>query len=98
MKIYVGNLPWSIDDDSLAELFGDIGDVSSANVVTDRETGRSRGFGFVEMDDEEEALAAIDTLDGEDIEGRTLQVDRARDKPPRQGRRNGGRRARRGQE
>ena len=97
MKIYVGNLSWSIEDDSLAELFEEYGDVSSANVVRDRETGRSRGFGFVEMDDDDAARVAIDALDGEEMEGRTLQVDRARDKPPRQGRRNGGRRAHRGQ-
>lgn len=96
MKIYVGNLPWTVDDDALSEFFEGHGEVSSAKVVTDQETGRSRGFGFVEMEDEEEALAAIDTLDGEEIEGRTLQVDRARDKPPRQGRRNGGRRLRKG--
>jgi RNA recognition motif-containing protein len=96
MKIYVGNLPWTIDDDALSELFEEHGEVSSAKVVADRETGRSRGFGFVEMDDEKEALAAVDTLDGEEIEGRTLQVDRAREKPPRQGRRNGGRRNRKG--
>ena len=94
MKIFVGNLPWSIDDDSLAELFVKYGEVSSATVVTDRETGRSRGFGFVEMDDDDGAAVAIDALDGEEMEGRTLQVDRARDKPPRQGRRNGGRRSR----
>ena len=96
MKIYVGNLPWSIDDDALAELFEEHGAVSSAKVVTDRETGRSRGFGFVEMEDEEEALNAIDALDGEESDGRALQVDRARDKPPRQGRKNGGRRNRKG--
>lgn len=76
-KIYVGNLPWSTGDDELRQLFAPYGDVSSANVVTDRETGRSRGFGFVEMDDND-ARAAISKLDGHMIDGRPLKVNEAR--------------------
>ena len=79
MKIYVGNLPWSIDDDALSELFEPYGDVSSANVVTDRDTGRSRGFGFVEMDDDG-ANKAMEALNGAEMGGRTLRVDEAQER------------------
>ncbi len=87
MKIYVGNLPWSIDDDKLAELFEPYGDVATANVVTDRDTGRSRGFGFVEMRDDEQARGAIAGLADHQAEGRTLNVNEAR---PRENRGGGG--------
>ena len=90
MKIYVGNLPWSVDDDSLAQLFEEYGDVSSANVVTDRDTGRSRGFGFVEMGDDGQASGAITGLENHQIEGRTLTVNEARPRPDRGGRGGGG--------
>jgi RNA recognition motif-containing protein len=89
-KIYVGNLPWSIDDDKLGELFESHGDVASANVITDRETGRSRGFGFVEMNDGAMASKAIEALNGTQIDGRALNVNEARPRPDRGGRGGGG--------
>ena len=90
MKIYVGNLPWSIDDDKLAELFEPYGDVASANVITDRDTGRSRGFGFVEMNDDEQARAAIEGLTDHQVDGRNLNVNEARPRADRGGRGGGG--------
>jgi len=90
MKIYVGNLPWSVDDDALADLFEPYGDVSSANVITDRDTGRSRGFGFVEMRDDSQARGAIEGLTDHQLEGRTLTVNEARPRPDRGGRGGGG--------
>jgi cold-inducible RNA-binding protein len=89
-KIYVGNLPWSVDDDKLGELFEAHGDVASANVITDRETGRSRGFGFVEMNDSAMASKAIEALNGTEIDGRALNVNEARPRPDRGGRGGGG--------
>ena len=64
-KLYVGNLPFSISEDSLRELFAESGTVESVNIITDRDTGRSKGFGFVEMSSEEEAQSAIEKLNGE---------------------------------
>ena len=78
-KIYVGNLPWSVDDDSLRELFADVGTVHSATVVKDRDTGRSRGFGFVEMDDSD-ADQAISRLNGHSVDSRELRVNEAQQK------------------
>jgi RNA recognition motif-containing protein len=78
-KIYVGNLPWSVDDDSLRELFADVGNVHSATVVKDRDTGRSRGFGFVEMDDGD-ADQAIERLNGHSVDSRELRVNEAQQK------------------
>lgn len=80
MKIYVGNLPWSTTDQELSEMFSDAGEVSSAAVITDRETGRSRGFGFVEMDDDENAKKAIADLNGKDMGGRPLRVNEANER------------------
>ena len=80
MNIYVSNLNWNTVDDSLQNLFAEYGEVSSAKIITDRETGRSRGFGFVEMPNDEEAKAAIDALNGTDFEGKTLTVNVARPK------------------
>lgn len=85
MKLYVGNLPYSVNDDELRQLFEGHGSVDSASVVIDRETGRSRGFGFVEMRDDAEARAAIDALHGQDMGGRSLTVNEARPKAPRSG-------------
>lgn len=85
MRIYVGNLPWSIDDDKLAELFEPYGEVASANVITDRETGRSRGFGFVEIYDDQAARSAITGLENHEVDGRTLTVNEARPRPDRGG-------------
>ena len=79
-KIYVGNLPFSATDQELEELFSAHGQVSSARVITDRETGRSRGFGFVEMDDETAADEAIRSLDGKDMSGRPLRVNEAKER------------------
>ncbi|RMH30743.1 MAG: RNA-binding protein [Planctomycetota bacterium] len=86
MKLYVGNLPYSMTDSELEGLFADFGQVSSAKVIMDRETGRSRGFGFVEMEDEG-GREAIEKMHGQDCEGRALVVNEAR---PREDRPRGG--------
>ena len=78
-KIYVGNLPWRATDAQLQELFGAHGEVTDARIVTDRETGRSRGFGFVTMSSPEAAQKAITALNGYSIEGRSLVVNEARE-------------------
>ena len=78
-KIYVGNLPWSTTEADLNDLFSTIGQVHSAAVITDRETGRSRGFGFVEMD-EGDAEKAISELNGRDFGGRALRVNEAQER------------------
>jgi RNA recognition motif-containing protein len=81
-KLFVGNLPYSTTEDSLREIFGADGrNVSRVTIVTDRDTGRSRGFAFVEMATDEEAQAAVSALNGTDFDGRTLRVDIAHDKP-----------------
>ena len=79
-KLYVGGLPYSISDTQLEELFASHGTVESARVITDRMTGRSRGFGFVEMSNQNEAEAAMTELNGSQLEGRTLTVNEARQK------------------
>ncbi len=76
-KIYIGNLPWSASDTELNDMFSKFGSVLSSTVVTDRETGRSRGFGFVEMQEAEEADKAIQALGGTDMGGRALRVNEA---------------------
>jgi cold-inducible RNA-binding protein len=81
-KLFIGNLPYSLTDDKLAAIFAPHGTVVSATVLTDRETGRSKGFGFVEMSSEEEAQAAIKACDQMEVEGRNIKVDIAR--PPRE--------------
>ena len=78
MNIYVANLNYKIQDETLRELFEEFGEVSSAKVISDRETGQSRGFGFVEMSDESEALSAIEELDGAEVQGRAIKVNKAR--------------------
>lgn len=75
MNIYVGNLPYSVRDDDLQNMFAPHGEVSSARVIMDRESGRSKGFGFVEMPNSDEAQAAIDALNDSDAEGRSLRVN-----------------------
>lgn len=80
MNIYVGNLSYGVSDDNLREVFEAYGDVSSAKVITDKFSGRSKGFGFVEMDDDSQAQAAIDQLDGAEIDGRPVRVNEARPK------------------
>jgi len=83
-KIYVGNLPWSVDESSLRDLFTAIGEVHSATVISDRETGRSRGFGFIEMDDGD-ADKAISELNGREVDGRELRINEARAREERSG-------------
>ncbi len=77
-KLFVGSLPWATDDQQLGDLFAQFGQVLSAKVLKDRETGRSRGFGFVEMADDAQADEAIAKLNGSDIEGRKIVVNVAR--------------------
>ena len=78
MNIYVGNLPYSTDRDELKSTFGAFGEVSTARIVTDRETGKSKGFGFVEMPNDNEARQAIEELNGKEIGGRKAVVNEAR--------------------
>ena len=80
MNIYVGNLSYDVKESHLESLFGEFGSIASVKIVTDRDTGRSKGFGFVEMDDDSEAEAAIADLDGKEYEGRALKVNKARPK------------------
>lgn len=77
-KLYIGNLPYSVTNDDLSNLFGEYGTVTSASVVTDRETGRSKGFGFVEMEEDAKALEAIEKLDKSSFQERTIFVSVAR--------------------
>ncbi|HSM43800.1 MAG TPA: RNA-binding protein [Acidimicrobiia bacterium] len=79
-NIFVGNLPFSTSSPELEELFGQYGTVSRAQVISDRDTGRSRGFGVVEMDSDDEAQQAIEALDGTDIDGRQIKVNVARER------------------
>lgn len=89
-KLFVGGLPWAVDDNRLREVFEQIGEVESANVLMDRETGRSRGFGFVVMTTEELAAEAIKQLDGKELDGRKLIVNEAKPQEDRGGDRRGG--------
>ena len=87
MNIFVGNLDWATTDDALRELFEPFGTVERVQLITDRETGRPRGFGFVEMPNATEAQAAIEELHGTSVGGRTLTVNEARQREDRDGRR-----------
>ena len=91
MKMYVGNLAWSVTKADLESLFASYGAVRSVEVIMDRETGRSRGFGFVEMDSQEAAQQAMQALNGSDFQGRNLTVNEARERSPRPGGGGGGR-------
>ena len=85
MNIYVGNLAYSVTDDDLRELFGEFGEVRSASVISDKVTGQSKGFGFVEMQDNSAADMAIKELNGKQVKGRALKVNEAKpreDRPP----------------
>lgn len=84
-KLYVGNLPYSATEQVLVDSFSQFGTVESAKIITDRETGRSKGFAFVEMSTDQEAADAIAKLNGADYEGRTLTVNEARPMAPREG-------------
>jgi len=90
MDIYVGNLPYEADDQKLQDLFAQYGTVTSARVIMDRMTDRSKGFGFVEMPDKAEADAAISALNEHDMDGRNLRVNESRPKPRDGGRSGGG--------
>ena len=89
-KLYVGNLPYSVRDSDLEQSFGQFGSVSSAKVMMERDTGRSKGFGFVEMGSDAEALAAIEGMNGAPLGGRSLVVNEARPMEPRPPRSGGG--------
>lgn len=84
-KLYVGNLAYSVNKSILEEMFADFGTVTSAQVIMDRETNRSKGFGFVEMGSDSEAQAAISGLNGKNVDGRNLTVNEARPQEPRSG-------------
>lgn len=83
MNLYVGNLSFDTSEEALRAAFAEYGNVSSARIITDRETGRSRGFGFVEMDDAQAGQTAISALDGTEMDGRSLTVNEARPREPR---------------
>lgn len=89
-KLYVGNLPFSATEEGLAEKFAAFGAVTSAKVIKDRETGRSKGFGFVEMETDNDAQSAIQALNGSDMNGRNILVSEARPQEPRTGGGGGG--------
>jgi RNA recognition motif-containing protein len=89
-NLFVGSLPYSVDDAQLQELFAAVGNVVSAKVIMDRESGRSKGFGFVEMGSDEEAKAAIEQLDGKEVSGRAIAVKEAQPREDRGERRSFG--------
>jgi RNA recognition motif-containing protein len=93
-KLYVGNLPFSATDESLQEMFAQSGSVTSAKIIMDRDTGRSKGFGFVEMSSDQEASDAIQKLNGQSVGGRAITVAEARPVTPREDRGGGGGRGR----
>jgi len=90
MKLYVGNLSFNTSTQDLEQLFAEVGTVESTNIIEDRETGRSRGFGFVEMSSKEEGEKAIETLNGKEIDGRELKVNEAKPQESRGGGGGGG--------
>ena len=86
MEIYVGNLPWSVSGQDLSDAFSEFGNVERASIIVERPSGRSKGFGFVTMNDAEEGNRAIEAMNGKDMQGRPLKVNEARpkeDRPPR---------------
>ena len=89
MKIYIGNIPHNVTEDILDDVFSEFGDVSSANVIKDKHSGRSKGYGFVEMPNDSDASEAIKVLDSSSLQGRNIKVNKARSRrePPVQGRR-----------
>ncbi len=84
-KLYVGNLAFSATESTISDLFSQHGTVDSCKIITDRDTGRSKGFGFVEMGTDDEAQRAISSLNGREVEGRALTVNEARPQAPRSG-------------
>ena len=89
-KLYVGNLPYTAKEESLKEHFSSAGSVASVKIIIDRETGRSKGFGFVEMESDDGAQSAVSQLDGQEFEGRSLRVSEAKPQPERESRGGGG--------
>lgn len=87
MKLYVGNISWDTSEQDLEDMFGEVGTVQSASIITDRDTGRSRGFGFIELSSQEEGQKAIEQFDGQEVDGRNLKVNEAK---PRENRGGGG--------
>ena len=87
MNIYIGNISYQTTEDDVQTLFGEHGTVDSVHLISDRETGRSKGFGFIEMPNDEEAKKAIEAFDGTEFGGRQLKVNEARPRPPRDSRR-----------
>lgn len=85
-KLYVGNLPFQAQEETITQTFSAHGNVVSVKIITDRDTGRSKGFGFVEMETEEAAQACIQNLDGQDFDGRPLRISEAREQQPRNNR------------
>tara|TARA_B100000686_G_C16683321_1_gene913228 strand:- start:601 stop:855 length:255 start_codon:yes stop_codon:yes gene_type:complete len=83
VNIYIGNISYQTTEDEVSTLFGEHGAVDSVHLISDRETGRSKGFGFVEMPNDEEAKKAIEAVDGSEFGGRQLKVNEARPRPPR---------------
>ena len=90
MKLYVGNLSFDTSTQDLEQMFGEVGTVQSTNIIEDRDTGRSRGFGFVEMSSKEEGQNAISTLNGKEVDGRELKVNEAKPRETGGGNRGGG--------
>jgi RNA recognition motif-containing protein len=89
-KLYIGNLPFSATEDELTKSFAEFGTVASVKIITDRDTGRSKGFAFVEMGTDEEANEAMNKLNGQDLDGRALNISEARPQAPRESRGGGG--------
>ena len=89
-KVYVGNLPYSVTQQTLEETFGQCGTVDSVNVITDRDSGQSKGFAFIEMSSDSEAQKAIQELNGSSLDGREIKVNEAKPKAPRDNRGGGG--------
>ena len=89
-KLFVGGLSWDTNDQSLAHAFETYGEVTDAKVITDRDTGRSRGFGFVTFADANDARSAMQAMDGGNLDGRTIRVNEANERPPRRGGGGGG--------
>ena len=83
MKLYVGNLSWDTDNNALRGAFEQFGEIEDVRVITDRDTGRSRGFGFITFQNREDALKAIEEKDGTELDGRTIKVNEARERQPR---------------
>lgn len=83
MNLFIGNLPYDMEEDELRELFEEYGEISSVKIITDRDSGKSKGFGFVDMPDDQQAKKALDELDGAEIDGRSISVKKAEERKDR---------------